>query len=79
VVLLGPSERSPRMLRVRGPSLWRKLRRKAGVEGIVGLRPEFELHMIQALVDEGVPEPIARQDIAKSHGAWARDIGRKRR
>ena len=62
---------------MRGPSLWRKLWRKAGVAEIEGLRPEFELHMIQALVDEGVPEPKARHDVAKSH-AWTRDIGRKR-
>ena len=66
------------MLGVRGSSLWRKLRRQGGGQEIEALRPEFELHMIQALVDEGVPEPKARHDVAKRH-AWTRDVTRNGR
>ena len=65
------------MLHVRGSSLWRKLRRRAEAQEIEALRPEFELHMIQALIDEGVPEPKARHDVATSH-ARTRDIDQER-
>jgi hypothetical protein len=64
------------MHRVRGPSLWRKTRRQAVTEPAETLRPEFGLHMIQALVDEGVPEPQARYAVL-SRGAWTKDVCKK--